>query len=820
MGTLLQDLKYGLRMLAKDPAFATVAIITLGLGIGVNSAIFSVLNSLMLRPLPVKDPDQLVVVASKDSRSRYPHSVSFPDYLDLQTEKRVFSGVLAYEPAPVNLSGEGVAERIWVDGVTANYFSVLGVDAMHGRTFLPEESGERVGQPVIVLSYSFWQRRYANDRSIVGRTVDLNNHPFLVVGITPETFAGADAIVKVDAYVPLTTLEQLPPGSGEALHQRDNRGFRVMARLRSGTSLDQARAEVKVLAHQLELEYPKTNEGVTFMVIPETRARPDPADASLLPQIAIMFMILVGLVLVIACANFAGLMLARATTRGKEMAIRAALGANRLRLARQVVTEGIVFGLLGGAAGLVLAGWATHLLSAIKLPTDVPVRLFTSSFDWRVLGFALAISVMTGVIASLVPAFRASRLDLNESLKEGARGGAETRSRNRLRSILVVSQIAVSTLLLLCSGLFIRSLKKAEEMDFGFRTDHLLMLSVDVGMQGYDKGRAQSFYQGLVERVQRQPWTRSVSLARFVPFGNENATLDIFTEEHPPTSKEPPLSAFYNVVGLGYFTTVGTPLLRGRDFSEQDNDSSPKVTILSETTARLLWPGKDPIGKPIKLGRDGSYAQVIGVARDIKLTLPYTEAQPLVYFPLSQDQQLEITLLVHTAGDARAALGMARDQVRASDPALPAYDVKTMATHIRAGVALLPARLAATLVGAFGVLGLLLAVVGLYGVVSYFVAQRTHEIGIRMALGARRIEILKLVVRQGIVLTLGGVAVGMLAGFGVTPLVASVLYGVRPTDPLTFVLVSLLLITVALLASYIPARRASKVDPIVALRYE
>jgi predicted permease len=819
--TLAQDVRYGLRMLRKNPGFTAAAVITLALGIGANTAIFAVVNSFLLRPLPVREPGQLVVIASKERHSRFPHRVSYPDYVDLRRQVKVFGDVVAYMVGPVNMSGQGRIERIWVEGVTANYFSMLGVSAVRGRTFLAEEGQMGGGQPIMVLSYDFWVRQFAGDLSVLGKSIDLNNRAFVVLGIAPESFPGTEALIAPDAYIPLVALDRLPPGPQGALRQRDNRGLRVMARLQPNISLDEANAAVKVLGRQLESEYQKTNEGVSFTVIPETRARPDPADATLLPQVVAVFMTLVGLVLVIACANFAGLMLARAMAQEREMAIRAALGASRLRLMRQVVIEGALFGLFGGAAGLLLAIWATHVLSAIKLPTDIPVRLFTPTLDWRVFSFTLGVSLLTGVIAGLAPALRGSTPNFHTSLKEDARGTTASLGRQRLRSLLVVLQITVTVLLLLCSGLFIRSLNNAEHMDLGFRTDHLLMLSADLGMQGYDKIRTQTFYRELLERVKGQPWTRSASLARFVPLGSENGgALDVFTEEHPSTSKEPALSAFYNVIGLDYFKTMGTRLLRGRDFTEQDNESSPKVAIISETMARQLWPGRDPVGKRIRLGRGGSYAQVVGVVRDIKFTLPYSEAQAFIYLPLLQDYQSEVTLLVHTSVDADGLLAAARAQLLALDPNLPAYDVKTMARHIREGVALLPVRLAATLVGTFGLIGLLLAVVGLYGIVSFFVAQRTHEIGVRIALGARQVEILKLVLWKGIVLTLIGVAVGLGLGIGVTRLIAGMLYDTRPTDPLTFAGVVFLLTAVALFASYLPARRATKVDPMVALRYE
>jgi predicted permease len=818
--TIWQDLRFGFRVLRKNPGFTTVAALTLALGIGASTAIFSVVNSLLLRPLRVKDPRQLVVIAPKISPSQLPHRVSYPDYLDLRTQKRIFSDVIAYELAPVNLGGQPQPERIWVEGVTPDYFFMLGVGASRGRMFLPEASESATGEPVIVLSYAFWQRHFAGDPLVTGKIVHLNSPPFTVVGVAPESFPGTEPLVAVDAYVPLVALARLPPGSQGGLQQRDNRGLRAMARLQSGVSLDQAIAEAKVFARHLELEYPRTNEAVSFTVIPEMRSRPDPADAAFVPQIVAVFMTLVGLVLVIACANFAGLLLARASGRGREMAIRAALGAGRLRLARQQITEGVLFGLLGGGAGLVLAAWVMHLLAAIKLPTDVPVTLFTPSLDWRVFAFALTISVITGVLASLVPSIRASRLDLNDSLKEGARAGGESRRPIQIRNLLVVSQIAVSVLLLLCSGLFIRSFKNAEQMDLGFRTDHLLMLSVDVGMQGYDKARGQRFYEELVEGVKGQPWTRSVSVARFVPFGSENATSDIYTEERSPASKEPPLNAFYNIVGLDYFRTMGTPLVRGRVFSEQDNESSPKVAIISEAMSRALWPGQDPLGKRIELGRDGPWAEVIGVARNIKFTLPYSESQSFVYLPLSQNYGSEITLVVHTVGDPEALLGAAREQVLALDRNLPCYDLKTMATHIRGGVALLPLRLAATLVGSFGLAGLMLAIVGLYGVVSYFVARRTHEIGIRVALGAQQRDVLRLVLGQGLRLMAIGLVLGLGAALALTRFLASLLYGVSATDALTFVVVPLILAATTLLAAFIPARRAMKVDPMVALRYE
>jgi predicted permease len=825
MSTLLQDLRYAARMLLKSPGFAAVAVLSLALGIGANTTIFSVVNALLFRPLPVKDAHRLVVLATKDHHGEFPHGLSYPDYLDYQGQKEVFSDLMAYMPAPVKLSREGHAERIWIEMVTGNYFSMLGVDAIRGRTFLPEEGQTPRAHPVMVLSYGCWQRRFGSDPSVVGKTVSLNGHPFTVVGIAPERFPGTEALFAADAYVPLMALEQMMPGDEDLLNQRDRHAFRVMGHLQPGVSLDQAGKAVSTLARHLEQEYPKTNKGVALTVIPETKARPEPSTVDLIPRIAVVFMALVGLVLLIACANVANLILARAITRQKEIAIRSALGAGRARLIRQLLTESVLLALLGGTAGLLLSLWTTDLLSAIKLPVDAPLRL-DLPMDWRVFAFTLLLAFLTGVVSGLAPAFQASRPNLNEALKEGGRRAGVISGRYPLRSILVVSQVAVSLLLLICSGLFIRSLQSAQKIDLGFRTENLLLVSVDVSLQGYDKKRGKLFYQQMVDRVKTLPGVRSASLARLVPLGYESDAIDVFTEERASTAKEARLAIPYNIVGLDYFKTIGTPFLRGRDFTERDGEeSAPGVVIINETMARRLWPGQDPIGKRFKVDRTNHLyeMEVIGVVKDSKYVFLYEEPRPFMYFVMSQmpqNYQAPITLHIHTADKPTSFVAAVREQIRTLDANLPIYDVTTMAAHIRDGKAFLPARLGASLVGAFGLLGLVLAVVGIYGVVCYFVAQRTHEIGIRMALGARPRDVLRLVVGQGMILVLIGVAIGLATCFGVTRVLSSLLYGVSATDPATFAGISLLLAGVALLACYIPARRATKVDPMVALRYE
>ena len=819
METLWQDLKFGVRALLKNPAFAAVAVVTLALGIGVNSTVFSIVNEYLFRPLPVKDPDHLVALGTKDSTFEVPYEISYPNYEDLRDRTEVFADAIAFQNTVFNLSADGQAERAWAELVTGNYFSMLGVDPAVGRTFTEDEGRVPGAQSVVVLSYPYWQRRFGGQESAIGKAVRLNGLPFTIIGVAPESFKGTESVLAFDVYVPFGMKDQLYPKSAGRYRERGNTGLHVLARLKPGVGLDQARSAVNVLALQLEQEYPETNKSLGFAVELETHSRPVISIAESVPRIAGVFMALVGLVLLIACANVANLMLARATGRQKEMAIRVALGASRARVARLLLTESMVLAAAGGAVGWLLSFWAVDWLSSIRLSTDAPVR-FNIGPDWRVQVFSLCVALATGLIAGLAPALQSSSPNLNESLKEGGRTSAAS-GRHRIRNLLVVGQISVSLLVLICAGLFIQSARNAEKIDIGFRTENLSMVSVDLEAQGYDDAKGKQFLKRLTDRIKTLPGVTDASLALSTPLGYSNSVDDVYFEGHAAgRPEEDRTTIFSNLVGPGYFQTMGTAVLRGREFTERDNEASPGVAIVNETMARRYWPEQEALGKRIALKREGPYLEVVGVVRDGKYVFLGEEPRAFFYLPFEQHYRGEMTLVLRSAGDDPGVLAGVRQVVRELDRDLPLYDVKTMTSHLRDGLALLFVRLAARLATAFGLLGLVLAVVGVYGVVSYSVSQRTHEIGIRMALGAQSFDVLKLVLGQGLVLTLAGVVIGLGAAFAVTRVMTSLLYGVSSSDPLTFSLISILLLGVALAASFIPARRALGVDPMVALRYE
>jgi predicted permease len=819
MDTLWQDLRFATRALLKNPSFAAVAVLTLALGIGVNSTVFSIVNEYLFRPLPVKDPDQLVALGTKDSTFEVPYEISYPNYEDLRDRTEVFADAVAFQNTVFNVSADGLAERTFAEFVTGNYFSMLGVDAAVGRNFTADEGRVPGAQPLIVLSYPYWQRRFGGQESAIGRTVKLNGVPFTIIGVAPESFKGTESVIALDIYVPLGTKEQVYPKSIGRYKERGNTGLHVLARLKPGVSLAQARSAVNVLAGQLEQEYPETNKSVGFAVELETHSRPVISIAESVPRIAAVFMALVALVLLIACANVANLMLTRAIARQKEIAIRVALGASRARVVRLLLTESMMLAVVGGAAGWLLSFWAVDWLSSIRLSTDAPVR-FNIGPDWRVQVFSLCVALATGLIAGLAPAFQSSKPNLNESLKEGGRSSAAS-GRHRIRNLLVVGQIAVSVLVLICAGLFIQSARNAEKIDVGFLTENLSMASLDVEAQGYDDARGMQFFKRLTERVKSLPGVIEASLGSVTPLGYSNSIDDVYFEGRAAgRPEEDRTTIFSSVIGPGYFKTMGTTVLEGREFSERDNQTAPGVVIVNETMARRYWPDQDPLGKRMALKREGPYLEVVGVVRDGKYGFLGEEPRAFLYVPFEQHYLGDMTLFLRSAGDDPSVLAGVRQVVRELDRDLPLYDVKTMGSHLRDGIALLFVRMAARLATAFGLLGLVLAVVGVYGVVSYSVSQRVHEIGIRMALGAKTRDVLKLVLGQSLMLTLAGVAIGLGAAFGVTRVMTSLLYGVSATDPLTFGIIAIVLSGVALAASFIPARRALRVDPMVALRYE
>ena len=822
MDIWVHDFRYAVRGLAKSKGFTLVAVLTLGLGIGVNTAIFSVVNAFLFRPLPVTDPEQLVVVASNTDLVEFPIGVSYPNYLDYRQRTDVLQDLALYLPTAVSLKDRGEAQRAWVEVVSGNYFDMLGVEALHGRTFNREEGEVRGGAPVIVLDHGYWEREYGADPSVVGRSVELNGARYTIIGVVPPEFPGTEFVIGVDGYVSIMMIEQIRRDFAGILDSRGSMIFRSMGRMQPGVSSGQASASLNALADELEREYPEANRATDLVVVPETMARPEVSVSNQLPAVAAIFMGLVTLVLLIACANIANLLIARASTRQKEIAIRSALGAGRFRIVRQMVSESTVLGILGGLVGILLGLWASNYLAsgAAEFPSDLPIR-FDLSPDYRVFGFAFFMALLAGVLAGGIPAFRAARSSIVDVLKEGGRSSAAAGSGQLIRSALVVAQVAVSLVLLVAAGLFMRSLQNARSLDFGFRVENTLMASIDPALAGYEEERGRQLYRDISERVRAVPGVQEASFAGFVPFGGRAGVRGVTLQGRNATEGSETLSAFYNLVDTGYFRAAGTTIVQGRGFMVADTAEAPPVGLVNQSMAALLWPGEAAIGERFSIsGADGPWIEVVGVTVDTKLLLVWEESRPVFYLPLEQQYTTPATLFVHTDAEPSLLAPAIRAEIAALAPDMPVYDVNTMETHLENGPALGIVSVAALMVGSFGFVGLALASIGLYGVISFSVSQRLHEIGIRLALGADSSKVLAMVVRHGMMLSGIGMAIGLLLALLVSQGLSTLLLDVRGTDPLTYAAVIAFLALVALAASYLPARRATRVDPLVALREE
>jgi predicted permease len=818
MEGLWNDLRYALRMLVKNPGFTVMAILALGLGIGANTAIFSVFNGMLWRPLPVKEPQQIVAVVTQTPGIDFPLNLSYPDFQDYRQLKTVFSDMIVYTPSPVNFGAEGRPERAWVELVSGNYFSMLGLEAVRGRTFAADEGWVTGKDALVVLGYKFWQTRFGGDSGVIGRSVQVNQHPFTIIGVAPERYHGAYYFLEPDFYVPLTTLGLLDPNQAKSLEQRDASYLRTLARLQPGITPEQAMAAASPTDRRLSQEFPDSHKNTSTLVMPELKARPEPGLGPFMSKAVAVFMSLVGLVLLIACANVANLILTRANGRRKEIATRTALGATRGRMIQQLLTESILLGFSGGIAGLVLARWAALALMSIHIPTDLPLHIFDLRMDWRIFTFSFVAAVLTGVVAGILPAVQGSRTDLADVLKAGGRSGGASTGHHRFRNALVVSQVAVSLVLLACAGFFIRSFQNSAQVDMGFRVDHTLMVSIDLGLQGYKEDRGQQFYKQVSERVRALPGVRNAAVAAYVPMGYENSLVNVYPDGQAIDEKSATETAFEDRVDPVYFRTAGVPVIEGREFTEADAVNAPKVAIVNETFAKKIWAGQDAVGKVFRTEKQGPPIQVVGLTRTGKYMFLYESPQLYVYFPMAQKYYSSATLFVYSQDDPQLLTGAVREQIQQLDAGLPVFGVMTMDAHVKYGKPLLPARLGAMLVGAFGVLGLVLASVGVYGVVAYSVSQRTHEIGIRTALGAQPRNVLGMVLKQGMTMALIGTSIGIVLAVLLFRGLHSVLYGVNSTDLVTLAAVSVLLLAVVFAASYVPALRATRGDPVVTLR--
>ncbi len=817
METLFQDLRVSLRRLRKAPGFTLIAVLSLALGIGANSAIFSLVNTALLRPLPVERPQELVSlnITSEKGDSEFP-VISYPNYKDLRDRNNTLAGLILYRMAPVSLSHNGVNERVWSYIASGNYFEVLGVRAAVGRIFTPDDDRAKGAHPVAVITHDCWQKRFGGDPKIVGKSILVNGNSFTVIGVTARGFRGSEIGYRTEMWFPAMMQEQIEPGN-DWLENRDSYNSFVQGRLKPGVTMAQAEANLKSLAADLAREYPKENEGRTIKLSPAGLFGSFMRGP--VTGFAAVLMGIVGLVLLLACINLANLLLARATERRKEIAIRLAVGATRARLVRQLLTESVALALMGGAIGLVLAYWLVDAIMTLKPPMDIPLST-ELHIDHRVLLFTMLASLVTGLLFGLLPALQSTRPDLVPALKDEVPVGGYRRSL--LRNGMVVVQVTLSLVLLVCAGLVLRGLQRAQLLNPGFIPQNAIEMSFDLSLQGYDGARAKEFKRQLLDRVRALPGVQHAGLSYFVPLSMNINQNSIYIEGQPQERGGNAPTSMTSSATPGFLQAMGVRLLEGRDIAETDDDTRPRVAVVNETFARRFWPGQSAIGRRFSYDSDQGpqrqWIEIVGVIQNGKYFSLSEDPTLMVYTNLRQTSGSFLSMVVRTSGDPKSAIAAIRREFQQLDANLPVYNVKTMVEHMN--LPLFPARVAAVLLGSFGLLAMLLAAIGLFGVMSYAVGQRTREIGIRMALGARPAEVFRLVVGQGLLLTAIGVAIGLgLAAVG-TRLLSGLLYGVNALDPVTFSVVTLLLAAAAFLACYFPARRAMKVNPIVALRYE
>ena len=801
MDSIIKDIRYGLRSLLKRPGFTAIALIALALGIGANTAIFSLVNAVVIRPLPFPEPDRLVWAWGNIRNGGNRASVAPLDFLDFRAQNKTFEQLAASGTTPlaVNLTGNGEPERLTASAITGNYFDTFGVKPELGRGFSLEN--EKPGQEqVTVLSNTFWQKRFAGDPQIVNKRINLDGKVFQVIGVMP---ANVGLPQVADLWIPINF------DAGPEMKQRKAHFMRPIGRLKQGVSLAQAQADTDLIASRLEQQFPDSNTGWNLRLV----SLRDQLVGSTRTTLFILFGA-VGFVLLIACANVANLLLVRAAARQKEIALRTALGASRLRIARQMITESLLLSLIGGALGVLLAMWGVDLLVTLSegsLPPTANVKI-----DAPVLVFTLLISLVTGVLFGLAPAFRTMKVNLIDSLKDGTRGAAEGAMRNRTRSLLVVFESAVAVMLLIGAGLLVRSLVRLQNVDPGFDANNVLTLRIDLPRKKYEGEKTARFFEQLETGISSLPGVETVGLITELPLSGQPNDIPFTVEGRPPVSPDQAFDADFRRVNLTYFNALHIPLLRGRNFTEQDVRTSAKVTVVSQQLVDTVFPNEDPLGKRLISAMGGPAVEIIGVVGDIRHRSLEFAPFPAMYFPTRELNRMN--LVIRTKGDPLSIVGGVRKEVQALDPDQPISAVKKMSDWVDSSVS--APRYRTTLLGLFAALAMILAATGIYGVMSYSVAQRTHEIGVRMALGARRFDVLKLVVRQGMLLAAIGVFIGLIASFALTRVMATLLFQVTAKDPLTFAVVAVLLIGVAFMACFVPAQRATKVDPLEALRYE
>lgn len=811
---VFQDLRFGVRMLMKKPGFTFVAVLTLGLGIGANTAIFSLVNTVLLRPLPIAQPEQVVTLNfGVPGQGVFP-LIGYPEYTDYRDRNQVLAGLAAVGGASVGLSNNGINERIMGSYVTGNYFSLLAVGAALGRVITPEDDHMLGAHPVVMLSYQCWEQRFGADPQIVGRELLISGRKYTVIGVTPKGFNGTELASRPEFWFPMMMKPGLEIGRGPVKGR--TAPVSTIGRLKEGVSWAQAESDLNLIAAQIAREYPQADKGQIVVL-----SQPGLFGAAMRPMVLRFTAVAMGvvvLVLLLACTNLVNMLLARASERHKEIAIRLALGAGRMRVLRQLLTESVLLALLGSALGLLLAYGAVKLVW-LKMPVIFGFTQIELQMDWRVLIFTLVLSLLTGVLLGLLPALQATKPDLIPALKNESTFGGSRRSR--LRNMLVVAQMSLSLVLLLCAGLVLRGLQRAQQIDPGFNPEQAVEVSFDLDVQKYNRERGGEFQRLVLERVRSLPGLQSAALTTHAPLtSGEGGGKGVFVEGDEPKAATKAPIVLTTAISLDYFRTMETHLLQGRDFTAQDNAQSTPVAIVNEAFARRFWPGENPIGKRFSFTGTaaGNWIEIVGIAQNGKYSSLAAINEPFAYLPLAQNYESKVTLIARSASDPHQLLATIRKEFHGLDESLTPYDARTMLDHMELPLA--PARIAATALGSFGALALLLAALGIFGVMSNAVTQRTREIGIRIALGAESWEIIKLIVGQGALLVGIGIAIGLgMAALG-TRLLARLLYGVNTLDPVTFVGVTALLAVTAFLACYLPARRATKVDPMIALRQD
>jgi predicted permease len=806
------DVRYAMRSLRKSPGFAAVVVLTLALGIGLNSTIFSLVNAYLFRPLDLTNAERLIVIGHTRPLLRQPHEVPYRDLQTYGELRDVFEGLAGFLSVTQSLNDGDRTDRIWMEATTGNYFSTLRPPMTLGHGYQPEASARN--EPVIVLSHEFWMRRFAADSSIVGRSIRIGDRSRTVLGVAAASYRGLAPMIRTDAWAPI---DESPVGRKAMADNPDRMWFNVVGMLRPGVSVSQARDALRASAKQLEKEFPSSNKDVVPVIVPETRARPVLAIAGPVPLMAAVLLALTLMVLIVACANVASLLLARGTAKHREYALRSALGASRWRLTRQALLEAAILSIAGSVGAVALAEWSTNRLASIRVATDAPL-VFDLSPDWRVFAFTLAAALLTTLLAGLVPAVRNAGVSPQGALVAGGRSATE-RAQQRLRSVIVVGQIAVSVIVLIAAGLFARSMRAAQSMELGFKTKNVVMAQFDLSLNAYDSTRARAFQENVLARVRELPAVRSAALAARIPFGYSNNAQKVVADERSITNPDGEL-IFQNVVSTDYFRTAGPTILEGREFSTGDNGGTQHVAVVNEAMAAQLWPKQRPVGKVFHVLPDTEELRVVGVARSAQYMFLGEPPRPFFWTALGQRRRLSMFLEVATAGDPDALIPAVRRVVRELDPNVPLFEMRSMEDHLRNGRAMFGVRVGAMFGASFALLALLLAAVGVYGLVSYSVSHRTREIGIRIAIGATVGDVIRLVLRQSLTLALIGVVLGAIAALGATRMMSSLLYGVESRDPLTFAAGALLLAAIAGLASWVPARRAASMDPVRALRVE